>query len=155
MFIIHLSQIILDKIQNCILAKSAHLEAAYLKGLMYYKTNWYLKEYLPNILETTLLPRFFVFEVRDLRSSPKTQFWKRVLNLNSELTCTVVNWDIVTDLWQLYYYFRSGKKEYNNYFLAFTVVIQLPQISYYDPFNHCAGPIWVQIQNPWSKQIYG
>ena len=68
------------------------------------------------------------------------------------MTCTVVNWGIVTDLWQLYYYFRSGKREYNNYFLAFTVVIQLPQMSYYDPFNNCAGPIWVQIQNPWSKR---
>ena len=30
----------------------------------------------------------------------------------------MVNWGIVTDLWQLYYYFRSGKREYNNYFLA-------------------------------------
>ena len=51
--------------------------------------------------------------------------------MNSELTCTVVNWGIVTDLLQLYYYFRSGKREYDNYFLASTVVIQLPQISYF------------------------
>ena len=35
--------------------------------------------------------------------------------------------------------------------MASTVVIQLLQISYYVPFNHCAGPIWVQNKNPWSK----
>jgi hypothetical protein len=54
-------------------------------------------------------------------------------------------------MFTIHRYFRSGKRKYNNYFWAFTVVAQLPQISYYDPFNHCAGPVWVQIQNPWSK----
>ena len=29
---------------------------------------------------------------------------------------------------------------------ASTVVIQLPQMIYYAPFNHCAGPIFVQNQ---------
>ena len=32
-----------------------------------------------------------------------------------------------------------------------TVVIHLPQISIYAPFNHCAGPIWIQNQNSWLK----
>ena len=31
------------------------------------------------------------------------------------------------------------------------IVIQLQQISYYAPINHCAGQFWVQIQNPCSK----
>ena len=33
----------------------------------------------------------------------------------------------------------------------YTVVIHLPQISIYAPFNHCAGPIWIKNQKFWLK----
>ena len=42
-------------------------------------------------------------------------------NLNSDWTCTVVKWTIITDLWQLYYYCRSQKLCLKNTF--FTICI--------------------------------
>ena len=66
-------------------------------------------------------------------------------------TCTVIEWSIVTDLWQLYYYCRSQKLIIILPVTASTVIVQLQQISYYAPFNYCAGTIWVQSQVSWSK----
>ena len=122
-----------------------------LEGFMQILVRAFWKEYLPNLLETTLLPGSFVFEVRYLRSSPWTPFWPRVLNLNSDWTCTVVKWVIITDLWQLYYYCKSQKVVIISPFTTSKLVIQLPQISYYAPINHCSGQFWVEIQNHCSK----
>jgi hypothetical protein len=44
-----------------------------------------------------------------------------------------------------------SKRRNNSWFLASTVVIQQPHMSYYNPFNHCICPIWVQSQKFWSK----
>ena len=110
------------------------------------KENWWQgKEYLPNLLEITLLPKYFVFEVRNIRSSPWTPFWPRVLTQIGPGQC---KWVIVTDLWQLYYYYKSQK----------VVIIFLPFTTSKDTTNQllcpnsCAGQFWVQIQNPCWKQ---
>ena len=56
--------------------------------------NIYCQFVSTNIQDLSFLLRFFVFEVRDIRSSPYTCFWTRALNLKSELTCTVVNYSL-------------------------------------------------------------
>ena len=72
-------------------------------------------------------------------------------DLRLDWTCTVDKWDIITNLWQLYNYCRSQKAVIILPLTTSTVVIQLPQIRYYAPFNHCVGLIWVQNQKFWSK----
>ena len=52
-------------------------------------------------------------------------------------------------------YFKSGKRGYNNYLLASTVVIQLPQISYNDLFNHCAVQSEFKFKKLGQNGVYG
>ena len=72
-------------------------------------------------------------------------------DLNSDWTCTVVKWYIITNLQQLYYYCRSQKAVIIHPLTTSTIVIQLPQIMHYAPFTHCAGLIKIQNQKFWSK----
>jgi hypothetical protein len=112
----------------------------------------YWKEYFPNLLERWLLPWFLFLTLETSGLHHRTGFvqifWfltqigpAKWLNWAKQLICGCCFTSVEV----------CSKRRNNSWFLASTVVIQQPHMSYYNPFNHCICPIWVQSQKFWSK----